>query len=253
MLSFSIAPITRTSLYKTYHRYLPTHTSYHVTKVGIDDAEQTHKVESQLTGELLSLGATLYCKTSVPQTLLIGETLNNIIGTTPNPHNRLLSCGGSSGGEGALQALGGSTLGLGTDIGGSVRIPAAFNGLFGIKPTPERVSYRDAANTNPGQNTYRSSVGFISTSVEGLKLGLEAVLETRPWLRDPAVVPIPWRGEVVDEFLARGEKGKGEEGGKKGLKFGVLWKDDTVALHPPVARGLRIVVDAIQKAGHKVR
>jgi amidase len=199
-----------------------------------------------LTGELISLGAILYCKTSVPQTLIIGETLNNIIGTTPNPHNTLLSCGGSSGGEGALQALRGSTLGVGTDIGGSVRIPAAFNGLFGIKPTAERISYRDAANTNPGQNTYRSSVGFISTSVNGLKLGLEAVLGTRPWLRDPAVVPIPWRGEVAEEFLAKGA------GAKKGLKFGVLWKDDTVAPHPPVTRGVRMVVDAIQEAGHKV-
>lgn len=89
------------------------------SNLGINDPSQVHQVESQITTELLSLGAVLYCKTSLPQTLLFGETKNNIIGETLNPHNHNLSCGGSSGGEGALQALGGSTLGLGTDIGGS--------------------------------------------------------------------------------------------------------------------------------------
>ncbi|KAA6414039.1 MAG: general amidase [Lasallia pustulata] len=111
---------------------------------------QAHKVESQITSELLSLGAVLYCKTSLPQTLLFGETKNNLIGQTLNPHNQNLSCGGFSGGEGALHALRCSTLGLGTDIGGSVRILAAFDGIFSMKLTPERLSYRDVANTNPG-------------------------------------------------------------------------------------------------------
>ncbi|KAI0396299.1 amidase [Xylariaceae sp. FL0594] len=216
---------------------------------GVHDSEKTHKVESQITRELLSQGAILYCKTAVPQTLMLGETVNNMIGATPNPHNRLLACGGSSGGEGALQALRGSTLGLGTDIAGSVRIPAAFNGLFGLKPTPERLSYRDVANTNPGQTTYRSSVGFISTSVDGVALGMESVLGTRPWERDPAVVPIPWRREVADEVLLRA-KAREEVAG--GLKFGVLWNDGVVTPHPPISRGMKMVVDAIEKAGYKV-
>jgi amidase len=56
-------------------------------------------------------------KTSCPQTLLVGETVNNLIGRTTNPVNQLLSCGGSSGGEGALLALGASNVGVGTDIG----------------------------------------------------------------------------------------------------------------------------------------
>jgi len=59
-----------------------------------------------------------------------GETINNIIGYTSNPKNRLLSAGGSSGGEGALISLKGSPVGFGTDIGGSIRIPALFNGLY---------------------------------------------------------------------------------------------------------------------------
>lgn len=87
---------------------------------------QTHKVESQITRELLALGAVLYCKTSLPQTLLFGETKNNVIGQTLNPRNQNLSCGGSSGGEGALQALRGSTLGVGTDSMYRARLPNPY-------------------------------------------------------------------------------------------------------------------------------
>ena len=74
--------------------------------------------ESEMVQELRSLGAVLYVKTSVPHTLMCGETINNIIGYTQNPKNRNLSSGGSSGGEGALIGLRGSPIGFGTDIGG---------------------------------------------------------------------------------------------------------------------------------------
>ena len=73
--------------------------------------------ESEMVKELRGLGAVLYCKTSVPHSLMRGETVNNIIGYTYNPKNRHLACGGSSGGEGALIAAKGSPLGFGTDIG----------------------------------------------------------------------------------------------------------------------------------------
>lgn len=59
----------------------------------------------------------LYAKTNVPATLMMGETVNNVFGRTLNPHNRTLTPGGSSGGESALIAFGGSFLGMGTDIG----------------------------------------------------------------------------------------------------------------------------------------
>ncbi|GAB1318531.1 amidase [Madurella fahalii] len=222
------------------------------SNLGIKDPSQVHQVESQITTELLSLGAVLFCKTSLPQTLLFGETKNNIIGQTLNPHNQNLSCGGSSGGEGALQALRGSTLGVGTDIGGSVRIPAAFTGIFSLKPTPERLSYRGVANTNPGQNTYRSTVGFLSTSLGGLGLALESVLSTRPWERDPAVVPIPFRQEIVDRYRRRASSDGVATPSELPLKLGVLWSDRAVGPHPPIVRGLHEVVDALRQAGHKV-
>lgn len=221
------------------------------SNLGVKTPEQSHKVESQITTELLDLGAVLYCKTSLPQTLLFGETKNNIIGETLNPLNQNLSCGGSSGGEGALQALGGSILGVGTDIGGSVRIPAAFNGIFSIKPTPERISYREVANTNPGQNTYRSTVGFLSTSLDGLELIFRSVLSTEPWKRDPAVIPMPFRDQVVDDLLSRAKPNGAAKASALPLKLGVLWSDGQVGPHPPVKRGLGMVVDAMKEAGHK--
>jgi amidase len=61
------------------------------SNLGIKHPDQAHQVESQITAELLSLGAVLFCKTSLPQTLLFGETKNNIIGQTLNPHNHNLS------------------------------------------------------------------------------------------------------------------------------------------------------------------
>lgn len=74
--------------------------------------------ESLMTTELRDLGAVLYCKTSVPMTLMTGETINNIVGFCLNPKDRMLSAGGSSGGEGALVGIKGSPVGFGTDIGG---------------------------------------------------------------------------------------------------------------------------------------
>lgn len=79
--------------------------------------------ESEMVRELRNLGAILYCKTSVPHTLMSGETVNNIIGYTQNPKNRNLTAGGSSGGEGALIGLKGSPVGFGTDIGESIPEP----------------------------------------------------------------------------------------------------------------------------------
>ncbi|XXH02219.1 hypothetical protein Hte_008587 [Hypoxylon texense] len=222
------------------------------SNAGIKDPSQAHQVQSQIATELRSLGAVLYCKTSVPQTLFFIETKNNIIGQTLNPNNQNLSCGGSSGGEGALLALRGSTIGVGTDIGGSVRIPAAFNGVFGIKPTPERFSYRDVSITNPGQNAYKMNIGFLSTSIDGIGLMLKSVLSTKPWLRDPAVVPMPFRQEIVDEYLGRAHDDGTAKHGHTPFKLGVMWSDDVVGPHPPITRGLRMVADAVKEAGHKV-
>uniref|UniRef100_A0A0B7KLM0 Amidase domain-containing protein n=1 Tax=Bionectria ochroleuca TaxID=29856 RepID=A0A0B7KLM0_BIOOC len=69
---------------------------------GKKDTKKEMNTNSAIVDDLISLGAVLYCKTSLPQTLLLGETHNNIVGYTMNPNIQQLSCGGSSGGEGAL-------------------------------------------------------------------------------------------------------------------------------------------------------
>ena len=67
------------------------------------------------------------------------ETTNPIFGATRNPHNLKRAVGGSSGGECAMVAAGASILGFGSDIGGSIRIPSAFCGTCGLKPTANRL------------------------------------------------------------------------------------------------------------------
>ncbi|KAJ6128877.1 hypothetical protein N7471_010094 [Penicillium samsonianum] len=205
--------------------------------------------ESELVRELRNLGAVLYCKTSVPMTLMSGETINNIIGYTWNPKNRLLSCGGSSGGEGALIALRGSPVGFGTDIGGSVRIPAGFNFLYGIRPSAGRMPYQGAATSLDGQGTILSVIGPIAPTARSLTLLFKAVLGQEPWLYDPLALELPWRDDVVRETRALIEKARD---GVSTLAFGIMKYDGMALVHPPIARGLRIVEKTLQRLGHRV-
>jgi amidase len=124
--------------------------------------------DSVLTALLRKAGAVFYVKTSVPQSLMVCETVNNIIGRTTNPRNKNWSCGGSSGGEGAMIGLRGGIIGVGTDIGGSIRIPSAFNFLYGIRPSHGRMPYGKMANSMEGQETVHSVVGPIAHSAAGM-------------------------------------------------------------------------------------
>jgi len=91
--------------------------------------------ETILVGILSKLGAVFYVKTTTPTAMMMMETTSNVWGETNGAYHSGTSSGGSSGGEGVLLAMRGSPLGVGTDIGGSIRIPSAFNGLYGLKPT----------------------------------------------------------------------------------------------------------------------
>ncbi|KAL4895376.1 amidase signature domain-containing protein [Aspergillus ambiguus] len=216
---------------------------------GKTDDPRRAAFDSELVRELRDLGAVLYCKTSVPATLMCGETVNNIISYTTNPKNRLLSCGGSSGGEGALIALKGSPAGFGTDIGGSVRIPACFNGLYGIRPSSGRIPYEGAANSMDGQNTILSVIGPLAASVNSLRLLFKAVLSQQPWYYDPLVAEVPWRDELEQETRALIAQ---STAGNSKLAFGIVYHDGIVHPHPPIARALKIVEQTLKRLGHKV-
>ena len=206
--------------------------------------------ESEMVKELRSLGAVLFCKTTVPHTLMSGETVNNILGYTWNPKNRNLSAGGSSGGEGALIGLKGSPVGFGTDIGGSIRIPAAFNGLYGLRPSIGRLAYEGMCNSMDGQNSILSVVGPISHSVASLKLLVQALLSQDPWLHDPLVHEIPWRHEYEQQTV---DLINGSRHASGNLAFGILEHDGQVTPHPPVQRAMKIIKETLRRLDHKVR
>ena len=93
-----------------------------------------------LLAKLRAQGAIPFVRSNAPQLCLAPESDNRIWGATRNPYNLARTSGGSSGGESALLASGASPLGIGTDIGGSVRIPACYCGLAAFKPSSARVS-----------------------------------------------------------------------------------------------------------------
>ena len=141
---------------------------------------------------LLSAGAIIHCKTNVPQTLGALDSVNNVFGRTLNPQNMRLTAGGSSGGEGALLHMRGSALGVGTDIAGSIRIPAMCNGLYGIAPTRGRVAFGGQEMGTllaADEVTIGAKAGPMGHSVRDCELFLRTMSAAKAWERDPAIVP----------------------------------------------------------------
>lgn len=199
--------------------------------------------DAALTEILIECGAVLYVRTNVPQTLMWPECYNLVFGRTVNPVNRTLTCGGSSGGEGALLGMRGSILGVGSDIGGSIRIPAAMNGVFGLRPSYHRIPYEGSANSLEGQDSLPSVLGPISTDLGGIKLFMQAVIGQMPWLKDPLSMRKHWDGDGYRLV---------EHGGGQKLTFGILWNDGLVVPHPPIIRALEMTRDVLIAAGHDV-
>ncbi len=160
--------------------------------------------DAVVVAELRSTGAIILGKTNVPQLLLAQETENAVFGVTNNPWNLERVPGGSSGGEAAAIAAGMSPLGIGTDIGGSIRMPAHFCGIAGFKPTVDRWSNRGCATAIAGQEVVRAQIGPMARCVDDLLLAWRAVDPRRMHRCDPRVAPLP-AGEPVDIDL-RGRK-----------------------------------------------
>jgi amidase len=213
---------------------------------GDKNSDKYKKTESTIATHLRALGAVLYIKTSVPQASCNVETANNIIGYTLNPHNRKLTAGGSSGGEGALIGLRGSVAGLGTDIGASIRLPSNFNGLHGLRPSFHRLPLKGISVAMDGEDTVPFVVGPMATTSRSVALLMKSLLGCKPWLSDPMVPELPWRDETYTETLKR-LHGAGQK-----LTFGILRTDGMVNPQPPVVRALATVEAAIRRGGHEV-
>ena len=146
--------------------------------------------DAVIVAQLKRLGAIVLGKTNVPQLLLAQETENAIFGVTNNPWNRERVPGGSSGGEAAAVAAGMSPLGIGTDIGGSIRIPAHFCGIFGFKPTLDRWSNRGSHTGLPGQEIVRAQIGCLARTSRDVSLLWEVLDPAAQSAADPRVVPL---------------------------------------------------------------
>ncbi|EIW64700.1 general amidase [Trametes versicolor FP-101664 SS1] len=188
-------------------------------------------------------GAVLYVRTNLPQTIMWAETYNNVFGRTLNPYNRKLTPGGSSGGESSLISMHGSPLGVGTDIGGSIRVPSHFCGLYGFKPSSHRMPSYGMLNSLDGQESVPSAIGPLTVSLSGVTAFFRGVLDQEPWRYSPGTVPKPWS---QDDYLL-----KNHDHGKK-LCFGIMWDEGSVKPHPPILRALSRTKQALEAAGHRV-
>lgn len=106
-------------------------------------------------------GAILTCLTNTSEACMWLESSNYYYGTTRNPYNLSRIVGGSSGGEGCIVASGGSVMGIGSDIGGSIRMPAFFNGVYGHKPSSMLISNEKQHPNATGYQTAMLGTGPI--------------------------------------------------------------------------------------------
>ncbi|XP_015225839.1 PREDICTED: fatty-acid amide hydrolase 1 [Cyprinodon variegatus] len=204
----------------------------------IVNLDQPAQKDSVIVEVLKKQGAIPFVKTNLPQALLNYDCSNPIFGQTVNPCNVLKTSGGSSGGEGALIGGGGSILGIGSDIGGSVRIPASFCGICGFKPTTGRLSSQGMVSIYRGQKCVLPSPGPMARDVDSLALCMQALLCDHMFSLDPTVPPLPFNNQTYQS--------------SKPLRIGYL-ENDGYSLPPPsMVRGLREVKALLEQAGHTV-
>jgi amidase len=149
-------------------------------------ADVVPNVNAPAVTALIREGAILLGKTNAPEFALAYSTDNALFGRTRNPWNPELTPGGSSGGEGAIIAARGSPIGLGTDLGGSIRIPAAFCRIAGLRPSRGRFPQGGQVPPLPGPLGQVSVVGPMASSAEDIALIMSAV--------SPG-----WRDQVPDQ------------------------------------------------------
>jgi fatty acid amide hydrolase len=143
---------------------------------------------------LRAAGAVPIGRTNLSQTMLYTEARNPVFGRTSNPFSLAHTPGGSSGGEAAAIASGMSPLGVGTDIGGSIRVPCHFSGVCGIKPTLDRLPMRGYRTVLAGQEAVRGMGGPMARTVADLALFFAAIDPARAAALDPRVPPLAWGG-----------------------------------------------------------
>lgn len=187
-------------------------------------------------GAVVRDGAVMIGKTNLDQFGMGSSTENSVFGPTRNPCDMDRVPGGSSGGSAAALSAGETVLALGTDTGGSIRLPAAFCGVVGIKPTYGRVS-------RYGLISYASSldqIGAMARNVEDCALLLQGLCGRDPLDSTSADIPVP-------DFSSPLQKGVG------GLRIGLPNEFYVEGLDPRIQGKIMEAVKALEKEGAQLR
>ncbi|KDQ18907.1 hypothetical protein BOTBODRAFT_28382 [Botryobasidium botryosum FD-172 SS1] len=179
-------------------------------------------------------GGIVFAKTNVPQTMLSFECSNPLWGRTLNPWSAAHTSGGSSGGEAVLVASDAVALGWGSDIGGSLRIPAHFSGAYSLKPGSDRICRQGCTAAAPGSTGIAVVAGPIGRSVSDIELACKVVFGNSP--SGPyALPPVPYRDVTLPSKL----------------RVGYYISDDFVQTSPPCQRAVLETIAALRKQGHE--
>jgi Asp-tRNA(Asn)/Glu-tRNA(Gln) amidotransferase A subunit family amidase len=156
--------------------------------------------DAPLVSRLKSAGAILLGNTNTPEFLMAYETNNLLTGKTSNPWNLAYSSGGSSGGEAAAIAAGCSMGGVGSDGGGSIRVPAHFCGICGLKPTPGRIPSTGHFPSGAGAFGWIGVVGPMARTVADVRALFEVM--AGPDAGDAHSAPVPLRTYPENDLRA---------------------------------------------------
>jgi fatty acid amide hydrolase len=181
------------------------------------------------------------CTGNVPQLMMLPESYNHIWGRTRNPWNLSRTAGGSSGGDAALIAMGCVPLAIASDVAGSIRGPACFNGIVGFKPTPGRVSrvgcMKPRRHDKSGTSIAIPAVnGPLCRTVDCAARFCQAAWTREMFAKDLSVPPFPFQNDVYQS--------------KEKLTFGYFETDDWFEPCATSKRALQETIDGLTKAGH---
>jgi Asp-tRNA(Asn)/Glu-tRNA(Gln) amidotransferase A subunit family amidase len=199
--------------------------------------------DAPLVRRLRKAGAIVLGVTNTPELLMAWETDNLLYGRTNNPWDFSRTAGGSSGGEAAAIASGCSAGGVGSDGGGSVRVPAHFCGICGLKPTPGRIPATRHYPQSVGPFALLGVIGPMARTVPDLKVLLEVI--QGPDIGDPSAAPVPVRwpewtaGVDPRHYTAK-------------PRIGYFEDDGRAPVTPETRAAVRYAAEALRRAGFEV-
>src|SRR6266704_2210410 len=192
--------------------------------------------DAPLVSRLRDAGAIILGTTNTPELLMAWETDNLLYGRTNNPWDLTRTPGGSSGGEAAAIASGMSAAGVGSDGGGSIRVPAHFSGICGLKPTPGRIPATGHFPNSVGPFALIGVVGPMARTVADLKVLFEVM--QGPDIGDPSAAPVPVRWPSHAEL--------------KGIRIGYFEDDGRTPVTADTRAAVRTAAEALTRAGFQV-